>query len=77
MSARAADGARVNERPESPARTPSLTGVRIVAALGAIVAVVAAVGAFVVAWPLGVLVVFLSPGFPLVAVVGFDALRGE
>lgn len=65
----------MKEHPD-PVPPPSLTGVRLAALFGVVVAVVVAVVAFGIAWPLGVLVVFLSPGFPLVAAVGFEAVRG-
>ena len=63
--------------PISPDPEPSLTGIRIAAALGLVAGVAFVVFAFTVAWWFGLIALFVVPAIPMGFVLATEAARRD
>jgi hypothetical protein len=63
------------DTPTVPSDMPSLTGLRVAAAVGLLVAIAIVGVGFSIKWWLGVAALALVPVIPMVFVLGFEAAR--
>ncbi len=63
------------DTPTVPPNTPSLTGLRVAAAVGLLVAIAIVGVGFSIKWWLGVAALALVPVMPMVFVLGLEAAR--